>query len=136
MTSEHPNVSLLKKLDPNDLSAATDLFADDVVFHYFNPHLPDLEGDYLGLDGLRSFFEIVRQKTRGTFRVQPVKITAVGDELVVTQVRDTLTFQGQPMALDVVVVWRFVDGHIVEVWDIVPGSTSEANGAEHRREQP
>lgn len=29
------------------------------------------------------------------------------------------------------VIWRFVDGRIVEVWDIVPGQPVESNGAGH-----
>ena len=85
----------------------------------------------MGLDGIRSFFEAVGKKTRGTFRTEPVSITAVGDELVVTQNRNTLNFQGRSIALDVVVVWRFLDGRIVEVWDIVPGQPTEGNDAEH-----
>lgn len=131
MTEVHPNISLLNRLDLRNLAAAKDLIAEDVVWHYFNPNLPDMQGDHVGLDGIRSFFEAVGKKTRGTFRIEPVSITAVGDELVVTQVRDTLTFQDQSIALDVVVVWRFVDGRIVEVWDIVPGQPAESNGAGH-----
>lgn len=131
MTKEHPNLSLLKQLDPSNLSAAKGVFADDVVFHYFNPNLPDLQGDYVGMDGIRSFFEIIAKMTLGTFKVEPIMITAVGDDLVVTQVRDTLTIQGKSIALDVVVVWRFVDGRIVEVWDIVPGRPAGGNDLRH-----
>jgi ketosteroid isomerase-like protein len=29
------------------------------------------------------------------------------------------------------VVWRFVDGRIAEVWDIVPGQPTEGNDAGH-----
>jgi ketosteroid isomerase-like protein len=131
MTEEHPNISLLKRLDLRNLAAAKDLMAEDVVWHYFNPNLPDLQGDYVGLDGIRSFFEAVGEKSRGTFRIEPVSITAAGDELVVTQNRNTLTFQGRSIALDVVVVWRVLDGRIAEVWDIVPAQPTEKNNAEH-----
>ena len=131
MSEEHPNISLLKRLDLRDLAAAKGVFAEDVVWHFFNPNLPDLQGDYVGLDGIRSFFKAVGEKTRGTFRTEPVSITAVGDELVVTQNRNTLTFQGRSIALDVVVVWRVLDGQIVEIWDIVPGQPTEANDAKH-----
>jgi ketosteroid isomerase-like protein len=126
MSNEHPNIVLMQQLDLGNLAAAKDVFAEDVVWHYFNPNLPDMQGDYVGLDGIRSFFEAIGQKSRGTFKVQPVSTTAVGDELVVVQTRNTLTFQGHSTALDVVVVWRFVDGRIVEVWDIVPGRPAEA----------
>ena len=58
MTEEHPNISLLNRLDLRNLAAAKDLIAEDVI-------------------------------------------------------------------------WRFVDGRIVEVWDIVPGQPAESNGAGH-----
>ena len=131
MTGEHPNISLLKRLDLRNLAAAKDLMAEDVVWHYFNPNLPEIQGDYVGLNGIRSFFQNIGGKTRGTFKVEPVSIIAVGDELVVVHARDTLTFQGRPIALDVVVVWRFVDRRIAEVWDIVPGQPTEGNDAGH-----
>ncbi len=129
MTNEHPNVSLLKQLDPGNMAAAKDLFAEDVVFHYFNPNLPDLQGDHVGLDGIRSFFEAIGQKSRGTFKVEPVSITAVGDDLVVVQSRNTLTIQDRFVAVDVVVVWRVLDGRIVEVWDIVSSRAAEGSDA-------
>ncbi len=58
MTEEHPNISLLKRLDLRNLAAAKGLTAKDVV-------------------------------------------------------------------------WRFVDGCIAEVWDIVPGQPTEGNDAGH-----
>ena len=131
METEHPNIQLVKRLDITDLASTQDLFAKDFVWHYFNPNLPEIAGDYVGLDGLRSFFQIIGGKTGGTFRVEPVSITAVGDELVVVHVRDWLTFQGQSIALDVVVVWRINGGRFVEAWDIVPVQSREVTDAGH-----
>ncbi len=127
MGADHPNIKLLNRLDLRDLAAAQDLFAEDVVWHYFNPNLPEVQGDYVGLDGIRAFFQTIGEKSRGTFKVEPVSATAMGDDLVVVHARDTLTFQGRPVALDVVVVWRFEDGRIAEVWDIVPGKSAGTN---------
>lgn len=127
MTEEHPNIALMKRLDPADLTACADLFAPDVVFHYFNPNLPDVEGDYVGLDGIQKFFKIIGAMSKGTFRVQPVATTAVGDELVVVQTRNTLTLEEVPITIDVVVVWRILDGRIVEVWDIPSAYTQVAD---------
>ena len=118
MDRKHPNVALIEKLDVRDIAAAADVFAADVVFHYFNPRLPDIQGDYVGLAGIRAFFEAVGRISAGTFRIEPVSITPVGDELVVTHTRNSLTHEGQPVTFDVVVVWRIVDGRICEVWDI------------------
>ena len=92
--------------------------AEDFVWHFFNPRLPDLHGDYLGQAGLQDFFEKMGNLTEGSFKVNPVAITAVGDELVVTQVKDTMVLEGQSIEVDAVVVWRIVDGRIVEAWDI------------------
>lgn len=130
MTEEHPNITLMKRLDIRDIASAGELIAEDAVWHYFNPNLPELEGDYTGLAGIAAFFEAVGQKSRGTFRVEPQSVTPVGDELVVVHARDTLTFDGTSIALDVVVVWRIVDGMVREVWDIVPGQVEQVESAE------
>ena len=123
--------SLLKRLDLGNLAAAKDVFADDVVWHFFNPNLPDLQGDYVGLDGIRSFFQGLGEMSRGTFRTEPVSVSAIGDELVVSHNRNTLNFKSRAIALDVVVVWRFLDGRIAEVWDIVPVKPTERKNAGH-----
>ena len=118
MGEEHVNVSLIKRLDLGNMAATAGLFAQDVVFHFFNPLLPEVQGDYVGLSGIRSFFETIGAITGGTFSVEPISITAVGDELVVTHTKNRMTLQGRLIATDVVVVWRIVDGRIAEVWDI------------------
>jgi ketosteroid isomerase-like protein len=125
MTEDHPNVALLKRLDLRNFAASKGLIAEDVVWHYSNPNLPDMQGDYVGLDGVRSFFEAIAQKSGGTFQIDPMSVTPVGDELVVVQSRNTLTFGDRSVTVDVVVVWRMVDGRVVEVWDIVPGDARE-----------
>ena len=53
--------------------------------------------------------------------IEPVSAVPVGKELVVVQSRNSLTLDHQSVTIDVVVVWRIVEGRIVEVWDIVPG---------------
>lgn len=118
MTDEHTNITLLQRLDLRDLASAKDVFAKDFVWHYFNPRLSEMEGDYVGLEGLASFFEKMRNKAGGAFRVEPVSITAAGDALVVTHSRNSITLDGQDLVFDAVVVWRFADGRIAEAWDI------------------
>jgi ketosteroid isomerase-like protein len=118
MAEEHPNLLLFKGMKPGNLADATELFAPDAVFHYINPRLPDIQGDYVGMDGIRSFFEKIGAVTAGTFRAEPISITAMGDELVVMHNKNRLNLQGQSIVTDVVLVWRIVDGRVVEVWDI------------------
>ena len=45
MAKESANVSLLKRLDVGNMGTAV-LFAQDVVWHLFNPLLPDIQDDY------------------------------------------------------------------------------------------
>ena len=65
-------------MQPGNLADATELFAPDAVFHYINPRLPDIQGDYVGMDGIRSFFEKIGAVTAGTFRVEPISICRYG----------------------------------------------------------
>ena len=128
MSEEHPNVSLLKRLDFGNLADAADLFAEDFVWHFFNPRLPDVEGDYVGLNGLQTFLEKMVALTEGTFEVAPISVTAVGDELVIMHNKNRMTLQGMPIETDVVVVWRIVDGRFSEVWDIPSVYTPASSG--------
>ncbi len=118
MEQTHPNVALLTRFDPNDPATAADVVAPDFVWHYFNPKLPDLQGDYAGAEGLREFFRKLSNLSEGTFTVNPVSATPVGNELVITQVRNTMLFEGESIAINAVVVWRIVEGRIAEAWDI------------------
>lgn len=129
MAEEHPNVTILKKFDPRDPTGTVDAFAEDAVFHYFNAHLPELHGDHVGRAGIRAFFERLAAQTKGTFRVEPVSVTPVGDELLVVQTKNTLVLADRRIETDVVVVWRMADDHIAEVWDIPSVRTAKTSPA-------
>lgn len=118
MGMEHPNITLLSKLDLRNLDESTGLFSDGFVWHYFNPNLPGVEGDYAGVAGLKSFFAKLGRETGGSFRVEPISAMPVGAELVVVHVRNSMEFDGNPIAVDAAVVWRVVDGRLAEAWDI------------------
>jgi ketosteroid isomerase-like protein len=129
MSGHHPALAVLGQFDPGDIAASMHLFAEDAVWHYSNPNLPDLQGDHNGPKGIGAFFAALAEKSGGTFRVEPVSATPVGPELVVVQSRNTLTLEDRIAIVDVVVVWRIVAGRIVEVWDIVPGQPTEVHDA-------
>ena len=129
MTEDHPAFAVLAKLDPGDMAAAAHLFAENAVWHYSNPNLPELQGDHVGPDGIRRFFEALAEKSRRTFRIQPVSATPVGPELVVVHSRNTLTLKTRVVTVDMVVVWRIVAGRIAEVRDIVPDQPTEVHNA-------
>ena len=125
MNTIHPNIAVLQQFNPTNISASIGIIAEDAVFHYYNPMLPDMHGDYQGREGFMEFFGKIGGKTEGTFKVTPLSITPMGDELVVTHVKDNMTLKGQQIQLDAVVVWRIVDGKIKEAWDIPAIYTAE-----------
>lgn len=114
----HPNIEKLNGIDISDLDGCASLFADDVVWRFFNLRLPHIAGDYVGIEGMKSFFAQMAQATEGTFSVRQVDARPVGNELVVVQTQNTLTLADEKIVTDVVLVWRFVDGKVAEVWDI------------------
>lgn len=101
-----------------------DLFADDFAFHYFNTQLPDLAGDYQGLDGMRGFFMRLHETSGGTFRVEPVSLTPFGDELVAAHAIIRLSVRGADHELDALFIWRVFGGQVHEAWDIPAVNTT------------
>ena len=104
-------------------------FADDFVFHYINPQLPDLDGDYHGFDGMADLFEQLEHVSETGFRNVPHSLTPYGDELLVAFATNTLSVGGAEIDVDAVVVWRVVDGQIHEAWDIPAVNTVRAHSA-------
>ena len=100
---------------------------DDVVIHYFNPELPDLQGDHVGWEGVRKLFAELGQATGGMFKVTPDSFNPVGDELLVMQTRNNMAFPDRVIEVDVVLVWRIVDGKINEIRYIPAVHTATAN---------
>jgi predicted SnoaL-like aldol condensation-catalyzing enzyme len=108
----------MKKLDLQNLDACRNIFSDNFVWHYFNPELPELEGDYCGIEGLKGLFSKLNEKSNSSFQRNVVDARPAGDELVVVQVRNHLAVEGNAIELDAVVVWRIVNNKIAEAWDI------------------
>ncbi|MDH3697060.1 MAG: nuclear transport factor 2 family protein [Flavobacteriaceae bacterium] len=117
----------MQQFNPANIADSTEIIAEDAVFHYYNPKLPDLHGDYQGRQGFMEFFGKIAGKTEGTFKVTPLSITPMGDELVVTHVKDNMILNGEQIEIDAVVVWRIVDGKIKEAWDIPAVNTAETS---------
>jgi ketosteroid isomerase-like protein len=131
--AEHPNISIVKRvgsaIQAGDIGGARDVLGEDVVWHYFNPRLPELAGDYVGVPAVAAFFESVARRTGGTFRVEPVSASSAGDELVVTHGRLQLTLDARQIQTDAVVVWRLHNDRVVEVWDIPAVHVQSVGGA-------
>lgn len=94
------------------------LFAEDFVFHFFNPRLPELAGDHHGYQGLRNLFARLREASDTGFHNEPHSLTPYGDELVVAFATNTVSFGGVVLDVDAIVVWRVFGGRIHEAWDI------------------
>ncbi len=118
MNESHPNLAILQQFDPANIAGAADILAEDAVFHYFNPKLPDMQGEYVGLEGFQTFFEKIGKRSEGTFKVNPLFASAVGDELVFVHTNNTMILEDEQIETDVVVIFRIVDGKITDVWDI------------------
>jgi uncharacterized protein len=120
--NEHPNLAVVRNvgaaIQRGNFQEIARNVTDDVVWHYFNPRLPELANDYSGIAGVRSFFGELARRSQGTFTVEPVSADAIGDQLVVTHARISLSLDGAPIRTDAVVVWRVADGRVAEVWDI------------------
>jgi uncharacterized protein len=109
------NVDLVRRA-LTDLEALPDLLAEDVQWHFYG----EAEGvpvDHTGRDNLfTNLWAKLFELTNGAFAVEPVAITAVGDELVMAHVRATVVADAPPV--DAVAVYRINDGRIIEAWDI------------------
>ncbi|MEM1281862.1 MAG: nuclear transport factor 2 family protein [Cyanobacteria bacterium P01_H01_bin.152] len=121
-------IARLKQLLPHDLASAQDLIADNFVWHYFNPNLPELAGDYMGLSGLEAFFQKLSTLTQDTFRVEINQVIPVGEELVVVHANPMMSFANESFELDAVVVWRIVGDRLTEAWDIPAVYTMRSPG--------
>jgi hypothetical protein len=93
-------------------------FADDFVFHFVNAQLPDLAGDYHGIDAMADLFARLADLSETGFHNAPHSLTPCGEELLVAFATNTLTFGGVMVDIDAVVVWRVFDRQIHEAWDI------------------
>ncbi|MEO1589765.1 MAG: nuclear transport factor 2 family protein [Cyanobacteria bacterium J06632_22] len=123
------NLLLLQRLEaliPHNLDDAKALVGDGFVWHYFNPALPEIAGDYVGLSGLQDFFQKLDLLTQGTFEVKIQQVIPVGEELVVVHANPSMTLADKSFELDAVVVWRIVGDRITEAWDIPSVFTMKA----------
>jgi ketosteroid isomerase-like protein len=112
----HPNVEAMRKSDEafanGDLDGAFALYHDDVVVHVSGRS--NLAGDYAGRDGYLEFV--------GSFieRYSPKSFENLAyfadDEYGITLARSTAAKGDRTFERQVVIVMRFRDGKVSEVW--------------------
>lgn len=114
---------------PDRLHEIADRFHPHFVWTYINPELPEIAGEYHGVEGFTEFFGRLLSVSDGSFKGGSVNAWAVGPELAVVQTAPSMTREGRKLHTDAVVVWRFVDGLIHSAWDI-PASAIDDGPAE------
>lgn len=100
----HPNMSILMKLNIQNLDEGSNIFADNFIWHYFNPKLPELEGDHYDIEGLKSFFVKLSETSNSSFQVNVIDAHPAGEELVITQVYNQMALDGNTFEFDAVVI--------------------------------
>jgi len=121
LTTINKNLILLQRLEkllPHHLEDAQAIIATNFVWHYSNPTLPEITGNYMGLSGLQAFFQKLNLLTQDTFSVKTQQVISVGEDLVVVHISSNMMFSGQSVELDAVIVWQIVGGRITEAWDV------------------
>ncbi|NAS13848.1 nuclear transport factor 2 family protein [Flavobacteriaceae bacterium R33] len=115
-------------MDLTNPDTLAEVISEDMLWHYFNPELPELHGDYRGLKGFKDFFMKMGALTQGKFKVNVQSAHAFGDELVVTHSKNSMLLDMREMVVDAVVVWRILNDKIVEGWDIPSVNTVKVKG--------
>jgi len=80
MKKQHSNIELVKNFDPTNLAAVAEDLVEDFTWHFINPQLREIQGDYFGIEGLSGFFKRMAGHTAGTFNANPISITPIGDK--------------------------------------------------------
>ena len=110
-----PNADILSSgyaaFAAGDIPAVLGMLDEDIAWHV--PGRSPLSGDYRGHEGVIGFFTRCHELSGGTLRVQPDRIVAAGDHVVVLT---TVSAErnGRSWSSPEVHVWRMRDGRAVE----------------------
>ena len=111
-------------LIPDKLANAEKLFADNFVWHYFNPALSQLEGSYNGIAGLQTFWQTLEGQSSAHIEVEVRQFISLGGELVAARLKPTRDSQ----ATEDLIIGRVVGDRIEEAWYINTLHISPRNG--------
>jgi ketosteroid isomerase-like protein len=99
-----------------DLDALMDYFAPGVLWHVAGSHR--LAGDYRGKDELRSYFDMAREETAGSLKLDPGSIMASDDHIAMFL---RVTGERGGRRVDVEMAQAFTvdgDGKLAEFWSM------------------
>lgn len=114
---EPPNVENVRKkydaFNNGDLASVGDLLADDVVWHV--PGRSSIAGDYQGREEALAYLGRLAELTGGSYQAE-LHIAVGDDEHVITIDHSSATRAGKSYGENEIVVFRFRERRIVEVW--------------------
>jgi ketosteroid isomerase-like protein len=120
--SEHPNVTVIKRVEEaalaGDKKALADCFTEDVVFHVRGT-LPRV-GDHRGVEGLLGVIGSIFELTSGDVKLERVFAIAE-DGWAAEWERALLGRDGRTLDTRNAEIWRFEDGRVAEMWLIGAG---------------
>jgi len=113
----HPNAEVARRateaLSKRDIEGFLSLHADDVVVHF--PGRGPMAGDYRGKDGVAQMFQKQMQMLDSPPEIDNHDILANDDHAVILN-RVRVTWGGQLLEQQQVVVMHIRDGKIAEAW--------------------
>jgi ketosteroid isomerase-like protein len=115
VSTEHPNVAILRRIYARDRAAFYAALAPDYVCH--TPGRCRVSGDHHGVDGMRRHIEDGQALSGGTFRVNALGASVADDHWGMVPVRLTAQRGDAVLETRAFGVWRFADGRIAEHWE-------------------
>ncbi|WP_084532526.1 hypothetical protein [Arenibacter palladensis] len=114
----HPNIKLLQELNLKDRTSMERKFSKSIIWRFFNPVIPEISGDYKGIDGILKLFQKLEIISFGSFKYESKKHIPIGDELIISHVNSKLQINGTHVGFDTVLVCRIINNKITEIWNI------------------
>ena len=105
-----------KAFNAGDVPALSELFADDIVWHF--PGTSKLAGEHIGRDATLGALGGYGAASNGTLQANLVDVVADGDR-VLGWAKDTGTNATGALAVDSVVIFTLRDGRVVDGRQIV-----------------
>lgn len=113
--SEHPNISLLRKIYARDRDTFFRMVTDGYVCH--TPGSSPVAGRVTGADGMRRHIEQGQELSGGSFRVTHQGHFLADDHWGMVPVRLTGERAGRTLDMPAFGIWRFDAGRIAEHWE-------------------
>jgi uncharacterized protein len=124
--AEHPNVDFIRRafdtFNAGDVEGLMAIMDENCVQH-MGARNAIMTGDHVGRDNVLAMYGRLGEASGGTLDVQPQRIWA-NDDTVVVEYRETAQRDGKSIDMLNVIVFRLRDGKIVDLTDI-PGDADE-----------